>query len=171
VSGPPHRRPEWSVPTRSEPPIPATSCTRTIHAPPTPVWSLLARFDRIVDWAPDVAHSEAMTDPPFGVGAARRVQVRRMTLVETALEWDEGSALAYTIDGLPPVVDRVVNRWDLEAVGPDRTTVTTTVDVTPGPRPPMRLAAAILTRVMGRANAKMLAGLDRAATATQERPS
>ena len=168
VSRPPRRRPEWAIPSRSEPAIPAARCTRTIHAPTEHVWSLLARFDRIVDWADDVAHSEAMTEPPFGVGAARRVQVRRLTLVETVLQWDEGSALAYTIDGFPPFVERVVNRWDLEPAGPDHTTVTTTIDITPGPRPPMRVAAAIVTRVMGRANAKMLAGLDRAATTTQE---
>lgn len=168
VSRPTRRRPEWAIPSRSEPVIPVASCTRTIHAPTEHVWSVLARFDRIVDWADDVVHSEAMTDPPFGVGAARRVQVRRLTLVETVLVWDEGSALAYTIQGLPPVVDRIVNRWDLEPAGPDHTTVTTTIDITPGPRPPMRVAAAIVTRVMGRANAKMLAGLDRAATATQE---
>jgi hypothetical protein len=155
-------------PLRSEPPIPAPSHTRTIHAPTEHVWSLLARFDRIVDWAPNVGHSEAMTDPPFGVGAARRVQVRRLTLVETVLEWDEGSTLAYTIDGLPPVVERVVNRWDLEPAGPDHTTVTTTIDVTPGPRPPMRVAAALVTRVLGRANTQMLSGLDRAATTSQE---
>jgi hypothetical protein len=134
---------------------------------------VLARFDRIVDWAPDVGHSEAMTSPASGPGAARRVQAGGLTLVETVIEWDEGRALAYTLAGLPPFARRAVNRWVLEPAGPERTTVTLTVDVAPGPRPPMRVAAAIGTLVMRRANRRMLDGLAIAATAPdhQETPA
>jgi hypothetical protein len=106
-----------------------------------------------------VDHSEAMTAPPFAVGAARRVQAGRLTLVETVTEWEEPTTLAYTLEGLPPMIGGARNRWDLEPAGPDRTTVTLTVDVTAGPRPPMRLAAAIAARVLGRANGGLLDGL------------
>jgi carbon monoxide dehydrogenase subunit G len=135
------------------------SRTRTVHATPEQAWSVLADFDRIVEWAPSVDHSEAMTEPPFGVGAARRVQVGRLTLVETVTDWEEPSTLAYTLEGLPPFAARATNRWTLEPAGPDRTTVTVTADVTPGPRPPMRVAAAIGSRVLARGNDRLLAGL------------
>lgn len=104
-------------------------------------------------------HSEAMTAPPFGLGAARRLQVGRLTLVETVTRCDVGSTLAYTLEGLPRFVDRAVNRWVLEPAGRERTTITLTVDITPGPAPPMRIAAAVALRVMRRSNARLLDGL------------
>jgi carbon monoxide dehydrogenase subunit G len=145
-----------------------TEQTRHADAPPLAVWNVLADFDRIVDWAPDVSHSSWMTEQTEGVGAARRVQVGSMTLVETATVWDEEDTLAYTIDGLPPIVSGVVTRWHLE---PDAsgTKVSVSSDVTPGPRPPMRIAAKAVERRMAAANAKMLDGL--VAAAERERAS
>jgi carbon monoxide dehydrogenase subunit G len=164
------RRPEWGA-VEIGASIPAHSRTRTVSAPPEQVWALLARFDRIVEWAPAVVHSEALTTPSSGVGAARRAQVGRLTLVETVTDWDEGSTLAYTMEGLPPFVNRAVNRWDLEPAGPERTTITLTVDVTPGPRPPMRLAAALAARVIDGGNAKLLDGLATAIARTDSQGS
>jgi hypothetical protein len=109
-----------------------------------------------------------MTDPPFAVGSARRAQVGRLTLVETVTEFVEGSALAYTLEGLPPFVAAATNRWTLEPAGPGRTTVTLTADLRPGPKPPMRLATAVAARVVGRGNGKLLDALQAAITSTTE---
>ena len=137
------------------------SRSRTIHAPTDVVWSALARFDRIVDWAPDVDHSEATTKPATGEGAGRRVQVKRLVLIEVVTEWVEESTMAYTIEGMPFPADRVVNRWELERAGPEHTTVTVTIDITPEPTPWSRLLAPIAALSLGRANAQMLGGLAR----------
>ena len=145
------------------------SVTRRIEAPPASVWATLADFDRIVDWAPAVDHSSWMTAQQEGEGAARRVQVGSMTLIETVTVWEPERTLAYTLDGLPPVVSSVVNRWDLEPDG-DATVVTLTSDITPGPRPPMKVAARAVGRRMDKENAVMIDGLAQAVT-NRERAS
>lgn len=144
--------------------IPTVSRSRTVRATPDDIWAVLADFEHIADWAPSVGHSEAMTTAPVGVGSARRVQVGRLTLVETVTEWEPERSVAYTLDGLPPFVNTATNRWVLEPAGPERTTITLTADITPGPKPPMKLAAAILGRVLGRGNDQLLDGVDAAAT-------
>ena len=48
------------------------------------------------------------------------------------------------------------------------TTVTLTVDVTPGPRPPMKLAAKAVTRRLAAANMKMLDALAAAARRVED---
>jgi uncharacterized protein YndB with AHSA1/START domain len=133
----------------------------TIAAPPDRVWSVLADFPGISRWAPDVDHSCAMTDRHDGLGAVRRVQTGRTTLVETVREWEPGSRLAYGITGLPPVVRSVVTSWTLEGVGSPavRTEVTVRTDVDAGPRPPQRLIAKVVARKFGSAADEMLAGL------------
>ena len=142
------------------------SATRLIEAPPAAVWRVLAELDRIAEWAPDVDHSSWMTTQQEGVGATRRVQVGSMTLLETVTVWEPERTLAYTLDGLPPVVAEVVNRWDLEADG-DATRVTLTSQVTAGPRPPMRVAARAVARRMEKANQAMIDGLAAAVTSTE----
>jgi uncharacterized protein YndB with AHSA1/START domain len=122
------------------------------------VWSTLAAFDRIGDWFADVDHASYLTDRHEGVGAARRVQVGRTVLVERITEWDPPHALAYDLEGLPPIVGGASNRWTLDPAG-DATRVTLTSTVDPGFKPPGRLVARILARRLAKADDGMLAGL------------
>ena len=138
--------------------MPEVVRTRRVAAPPSAVWDVLARFDRIVDWAPNVDHSSYLTGQRSSVCASRRVTTGSMTLVETVTRWDDETALGYTIVGLPPVVAKVETRWELAADG-DGTVVTVTSDITPGPRPPMKVAAKAVGRRLGAANQTMLDGL------------
>ncbi|MET0666031.1 MAG: SRPBCC family protein, partial [Acidimicrobiales bacterium] len=94
-----------------------------------------------------------------GVGSARRVQVGRTVLVERITEWDPPRALAYALEGLPPVVGGATNRWTLRAEG-DRTFVTLTSTVDPGAKPVGRVAAPLVARRLAKASDAMLAGLD-----------
>ena len=68
------------------------------------------------------------------------------------------TAMAYEIVGLPPVVSRVENRWELRpsATG---TSVTLTCIVEPGPKPPMRVAAKAVARRIGKVNESLVADL------------
>ena len=132
----------------------------TIEAPADAVWSALADFPGISRWAADVDHSCSMTETTVGVGAARRIQTGRTTLVETVREWEPGTRLAYDIAGLPPVVRSVVTSWTLAVGEPDdRTDVTVRTDVDAGPRPPHRLIARLIAGKFGSAADEMLAGL------------
>lgn len=131
---------------------------RQIAAPSDTVWHVLAGFDRIAEWAPDVDHSCLLTDQDSGEGAIRRVQVGRMVVTETVRSWQPGTLLSYEISGLPPVIRSVVNSWRLESEG-GGTLVTLTTDVDAGRRPPQQLVARLIGRRLAGASDRMLDGL------------
>lgn len=130
----------------------------SVDAAPEAVWQVLAAYDRIAEWAPDVAHSCLLSDQTVGVGTVRRVQVGRNALRETVVRWDPGTALGYTIEGLPSLVRSAANTWTLEAGG-GRTAITITSAIDSGPRPPGRLVGRAVARAMAGASERMLAGL------------
>jgi uncharacterized protein YndB with AHSA1/START domain len=134
--------------------------SRVITADPGDVWTTLSDFGAISRWAPAVDHScllGAEADDA-GVGAVRRVQVGRMTLLERVVDCQPPRLLAYRIEGLPPVLRSVSNEWRLDPdPGGTRATITTQVEA--GPRPPQKLVAAIVARRLGAASDGMLDGL------------
>ena len=132
--------------------------TIRIGQPVGEVWSTLARFDAISDWAPNVDHSSLTTEQSEGVGAARRVQVGRTALIERIVDWRPGVRLAYSIEGLPPVVRSVTNTWQLDGdAGSTAVSLTSRIDA--GPRPPQQLIARAIGRSLSKASTAMLAGL------------
>jgi uncharacterized protein YndB with AHSA1/START domain len=135
--------------------------TRIIAARVQEVWDVLADFGAISSWADNVDHSCILTSGADGapVGTARRVQVKRDTLVERITEFDPPRALAYDIEGLPRLLRRVANRWTLAASAADSTVVTLTSTVEIGSRPAQKLAERVVCRVAARQSDSMLAGL------------
>lgn len=134
------------------------SRSRTIQASPEAVWDVLADFASISRWAGNVDHSCLLRDGEQGVGLTRRIQAGRTTIVERVVTWLPPSTLAYDIEGLPPVVRSARNRWDLAADGTStRVTLTSTVDA--GARPPQRLVARVVGRLLARQSETMLTGL------------
>ncbi len=131
---------------------------RTVAASPDVVWTLLADYGGIVAWAPNVDHSCLLSEQESGVGAERRIQSGRTTLVETVRSWEPNQELSYEITGLPKVVRSVVSAWRI-APHDDGTVVTLTSAIDAGPRPPQRLIAKIVGRKLGEAADEMLAGL------------
>lgn len=134
-----------------------TKSTSIPHSPDA-VWPVLAEFDAISRWAPNVDHSCLMSTQAEGVGTVRRIQTGRMTVLETVTTYEPGVALGYEITGLPALVASVTNTWVLEPAD-EGTAITLTTEIVPGPRPPHRLAARAMARVMGSASEQMLAGL------------
>ncbi|MDG2262686.1 MAG: SRPBCC family protein [Actinomycetota bacterium] len=122
------------------------------------VWSVLSEFGNISAWGPNVDHSCIISDVARGVGAVRRVQTARTTVLETVTEWSDGDLLSYSIVGLPPVIRSVSNTWSLEPIH-GGTNVRLTSDIRPGQRPPHRIAAAVVGRRLGSASDQMLGGL------------
>lgn len=132
--------------------------TTSIARPRDDVWAALADFGDMSRWAPKVDHSCLTTHDGDGVGAVRRVQVGRNALLEHIIAWEPGVRLAYSIEGLPPVIRSVVNTWTL--TGADQsTTVTLTTRIDTGPRPPQQLVARVFGRAMAKTSRQMLAGL------------
>jgi uncharacterized protein YndB with AHSA1/START domain len=136
-----------------------TQRSRRLAAPVDRVWDVLAGFDDIARWAPAVVdHSSAMGGPDGGIGAARRIQTGRTTVVETVEVWEPPYVLAYRLEGLPKVLRRVINEWRLVA-DDDWTdaTIISTVDV--GPRPPHKLVEKIALGRMEKVSDGLLDGL------------
>ena len=140
--------------------MPSATVERTLDVPASraDVWAVLADFASISRWASNVDHSCALSPATTGIGAVRRIQAGRATMIERVLDWDEPSRLVYSIEGLPSVVRRVTSTWTLEP-GAGRTSVTLTTRVEVGPRPPHRIAARVVARQLGRAADDLLAGL------------
>ena len=130
------------------------------------VWAVLADFGAIVEWAPNVDHSCLTTADGEGVGATRRVQVGRNALLERIVEWSPGDALAYELDGLPPIVRSATNRWSLAGEGAT-TSVTLTTSIDTGSRPPQRAVGRVVGRSLAKASRQMLDGLKAQVEAAQ----
>lgn len=137
------------------------SRTRVVAAPPPVVWQILADFGSISSWASNVDHSCLLEHGADGiaVGTSRRVQVGRNALVERISEVTPPSTLGYEIEGLPPRLGRLSNRWTLAPAGPGTTEVTLTSTVQAGSGPLARLAEKAVCRMMSRQSELMLSGL------------
>ncbi len=133
--------------------------SRLVEAAQNEVWKVLAEFEVISSWAPNVEHSCFLTEETSGVGTTRRVQVGRSALIETVIVWEEPHTLSYSLKGLPPVIRSVTNTWWLKPTE-NGTKVRLTTDIDAGSRPPQRLIARIVARRLGAASDKMLSGLE-----------
>jgi hypothetical protein len=136
----------------------AVKKSRQIAAKKSKVWATLADFPAIVTWAPNVDHSTATTLAHGGIGAVRRVQSGRITLLETIVDWQPEDQLGYTLDGLPPIAGSVLTTWQLREAG-DGTHVTVTSAIHPRPNPLGRIVARALGRQLAKAATQMLTGL------------
>ena len=127
---------------------------------PQRVWDVLADFGAIGDWMSGVDHSCVLyTDPDGPVGTARRVQLGRMTLVETITEFDAPTTLAYDIAGFPRWVRRFNNRWTVQPAGAGAATVSITTTVDLGAGRVRALAARLMCLLTRSSSDTMLAGL------------
>lgn len=132
--------------------------SRQIAAKKSKVWTTLADFPAIVTWAPNVDHSTATTVAHSGIGAVRRVQSGRITLLETIVDWQPEAQLGYTLGGLPTIAGSIVTTWRLVEKA-DGTHVTVTSAIHPRPNPLGRIVARALERQLAKAAKQMLTGL------------
>lgn len=132
--------------------------TTDVSASPSEVWAALSDFGAISAWADAVDHSCLMSDQTEGVGAVRRIQSGRVTLVERVERWEPPSVLGYALEGLPPVVKSASNTWRVSPNGTG-STVSLATDVDCGPRPPQRLIARAVARRLATTCEHLLADL------------
>lgn len=148
---------------------------RTAAADLTRVWDTLADFGAISAWAPNVDHSCLLADVADEGhdlnGITRRIQTGRTVLLERIVDWSPPAQLAYSIEGLPPVLRSIVNVWHLEPDTAQRTNVTLTSHVDAGPRPPQQAIARLVGRRLAAASDEMLDGLVAHLAATTKEPS
>lgn len=130
----------------------------TVAAPIDVVAATLADFADLHTWSGAVDHTSALTDPPGGPDAARRVQIGRRTVIERVVDWNLPATVAYRIEGLPKPVGDVVNRWTLIGAG-GHTDVTLTSTIDAGPKPVARLIERVVGRQLGATSDRLLADL------------
>jgi hypothetical protein len=138
------------------------SRSRTISARPQAIWAVLADFGALSSWSANVHHSCVMNHGPDGqaIGTTRRVQIGRNTVVERLTEFEPPVALAYDIEGLPPRLRVVGNRWTLSPAARG-TLVTLTSRVEIGTHPTARAAEWVVCRGLAKESESMLDGLAR----------
>jgi hypothetical protein len=129
-----------------------------LSAPPGGVWAVLGEFGAISGWADNVDHSCLMSDQAEGIGAVRRIQTGRTTVVERVVTWEPPSILTYSLEGLPPIVKSATNTWVVEAT-PTGSHLSLISRVDAGPGPAQRIVATAIGRKLARTSDVMLAGL------------
>ncbi|WP_199255425.1 SRPBCC family protein [Mycolicibacterium mengxianglii] len=138
-----------------------TSRTRRVGAPPQTVWEVLADFGSVSYWAQSVDHSCLLHPGPDGgpIGSARRIQIGRTTLIERIVEFDEPHTLSYDIEGLPAMLGRLRNRWELRPAANQFTAVTLTTSADIGTHLAQRLLERVACRIAAAGSDGLLAGL------------
>lgn len=137
-----------------------TTVERSVEIPAdaAAVWAVLADFGDLARWTRPVQHSWLVSDQTEGIGAARRVQVARMAMVEEVVTWEPERAVGYTITGLAPIVRRATNTWTLTP-SDGGTRVTLTSDIDTGSRPPLSLVARAIAKRLAVASELMVGDL------------
>ena len=130
----------------------------TINASAEDVWAILADFPAIAMWVPMIQHSCSITQETSGVGATRRVQLAQQTLIETVTVWEPQQRLAYTIEGMPPIVGIATTTWTLQP-SPKGTCVTISTEIPSSRNPAKRFAATKALERMSLAARFMTTGL------------
>lgn len=136
--------------------------SRSLPHPPQEVWDRLADLGAIASWAPNVDHSAVVHAGDGPIGRVRRIQTGRRALLERVVRWDEGTELAYVIEGLPKVVRTAENAWRVSARPDGGTDVVLTSTVDCGPRPPQQVVARLVARRLAAESDRLLDGLTHA---------
>ena len=74
---------------------------RTVAAPRSSVWAILADYPNIVDWNDGVMSSDAIGDATEGVGAQRQIGLApdgSMSMRETVAEWVPEERMVIAVD-------------------------------------------------------------------------
>lgn len=134
------------------------STSITINATPEEIWEVLADFATISTWVPMIQHSCSLNGQTSGIGACRRVQIAQQALVETVTVWEPNAAVAYTIEGMPPIVGTATNTWTMQPHA-NGTLVKLTTEIPSAWNPIQRLAASKALERMSIAATFMTTGL------------
>ena len=137
---------------------------RTVAAPRSSVWAVLADYPNIADWNDGVENSDAIGDATEGVGAQRRVElVPTGAMRETVTEWAPEERMVIAIDELEKMpVKRAEMTFTLSDDG-ETTPFTMSYDFEPKGGPLAFVVAALLGRQMSKGFNGFVDSLERAA--------
>lgn len=98
---------------------------RTVNAPRSAVWAVLADYPNIADWNDGVNTSFAIGDATEGVGAIRKCELDgNVAMRETVTAWNEGQTMAIAIDQIEKMpVKQASMTFTLGGADADQSTV------------------------------------------------
>ncbi|HEX2576309.1 MAG TPA: SRPBCC family protein [Aquihabitans sp.] len=132
-----------------------------VDGTPAEVWAVLLDHPAWPRWFAGIRSCRATSDPPTGVGSTREVVLTGgPTFQERFVAWDEDALWAFTAVGMRPSIFRsLVERVTIVEEQPGRTRVTYRMAFEGNG--PVRLAAPLLVRALGRNLAKAMRSLGR----------
>ena len=107
---------------------------RTVAAPRSSVWAVLADYPNIADWNDGVINSYAIGDATEGVGAQRQTEIvpnGKMRMRETVSEWVPEERMVLVIDNIEKQPIKAATMTLTLADGGDTTPCTMTYDYEP----------------------------------------
>lgn len=138
---------------------------RSIPAPPSDVWAVLADLPNHASWRGDVKASRMLGEETSGIGARRHLDLAPFGgLDETVLGWDEGSKMVVAVDKATVVpVESGEATLVVHDEGDDGSRVTWEFRYVPKGGPFGRVIGAVVDAQLTKAFRGILADLERAA--------
>ncbi len=139
---------------------------RTVQAPRSSVWAVLADYQNIADWNDGVIDSQPVGDATGGVGAQRHIELDgSVTMRETVTEWSPEEKMVIAIDQMVKVPVKTATMTFTLSDGGDTTPMTMSYDYEPKGGPFGFIVAAMLGRPMRKGFNGFVDSLERAAQA------
>jgi len=139
---------------------------RTVAAPQSSVWAVLADYPNIVDWNDGIKNSYAIGDAIEGVGAQRQCElVPAGAMRETVTEWVPEEKMVIAIDKIEKMPVKQASMTFTLSDGGESTPLTMNYEYEPKGGPLAFLVAALLGRQMSKGFNGFVDSLERAAQA------
>jgi uncharacterized protein YndB with AHSA1/START domain len=141
---------------------------RTVAAPRSSVWAVLADYPNIVDWNDGITNSYAIGDATEGVGAQRQCELApngKMRMRETVTEWLPEEKMAIAIDNMEKMPVKQASMTFTLADGGDTTPFTMSYDYEPKGGPLAFILGPLMDRQMGKGFNGFIDSLEPAAQA------
>jgi len=124
---------------------------RTVAAPRSSVWAVLADYPNIVDWNDGITNSYAIGEATEGVGAQRQCELApdgKMSMRETVTEWMPEQRMAIAIDKMEKMPVKKASMIFSLADGGDTTPFTMSYDYEPKGGPLAFILGPLMDRQM-----------------------
>ncbi|MGI9622980.1 MAG: SRPBCC family protein [Acidimicrobiales bacterium] len=140
---------------------------RTVQAPRSRLWAVLADYPNIAEWNDGVINSRAIGDATEGVGAQRHVELdKSVAMRETVTEWIPEEKMVVAIDQIEKMPVAKATMTFTLSDGGDTTPMTMSYDYEPKGGPFGFVVAAMLGRPMRKGFNGFVDDLQRAAQAS-----
>ena len=141
---------------------------RTLAAPRSSVWAVLADYPNIVDWNDNIKSSYAIGDATEGVGAQRQTELMpngAMRMRETVTEWVAEERMVIAIDQIEKMPVSQASMTFTLSGSSETTLLTMSYDYQPKGGPLALILGPILDRQMNKGSNGFIDNLESAAQA------